>query len=232
MKIVTSLGPNRIERQQLCLRSWISAGHEVVAIQSVGETEKFSPHFPQATFVETDLVGDLFGKPTFVRIKAMTDQAVDGNVLIVNSDIELVGDHANFLSQWSEPQPKVLKMGVRWDVSPKNSRIRTMFKWGVDAFLITPQIAADLPDVGLAIGCPAWDYWIPYHLHTLGYTFVTNKEFYLAHTSHDRAWSNSDYETGLRIMKQHYGIERTPLAHFVQEITGRKSLKNVRRVRR
>lgn len=226
MKIVTSFGPSRLDRQQICLRSWLNAGFEVVSVQSPGEAEKLAPHFPGAHFVETDLVADAFGKPTFVRVKAMTDQAKDCNVLIVNSDLELIGNLVQFRNDWTHPAAKVLKVGIRWDYLNK-TRAKRMFKWGVDAFLITPQIAADLPDVGLAIGCPAWDYWIPYHLVTrCGYSVITNKRYHLKHDIHPRAWSESDYHTGLRIMKEQYGIDKLALANFIQEKTGRKHMKH------
>ena len=230
MRIVTSYGPSRIERQQKCLRSWINAGYEVTAVQSIGEAETLSKSFPQATFVETDLVGDLFGKPSFVRVKALLDQAKTENVLITNSDIELTGDVALFQTDWLEPDARILKVGVRWDSNPRvrGSRI---FKWGLDAFLITPQIAADLPDVGLAIGCPAWDYWIPYHLHMIGYSIVTNSRHNLSHEVHSRAWSDQDYATGLQIMETRYSIGRQQLADFIQEKTGQRHLKHWRHAR-
>lgn len=226
MRIVTSFGPSRIERQQRCLQSWLNAGHEVIAVQSVGEPEKLSPHFLQAKFVETDLVADKFNKPAIPRIKAMIDQATDKNILIVNSDLELVGNPKDFANDWSEPPEKVLKVGIRWDYLPR-TRAKRMFKWGVDAFLITPQIAQDLPDIGLAIACPAWDYFIPYHLVTrCGYTVVTNKRYHLKHDIHPRNWSDTDYHTGLRIMKEQYGIDKLSLANFIQEQTGRKHMKH------
>lgn len=226
MRIVTSYGPNRIDRQQQCLRSWVAAGHEVIAVQSAGEPEKFLPLFPQVKFVETDMVADLFGKPAIPRIKAMIDQAIDQNILIVNSDLELVGNPKDFANDWSEPPAKVLKVGIRWDYLPR-TKAKRLFKWGVDALLITPQIASDLPDIGLAISLPAWDYWIPYHLVTrCGYTVVTNKRYHLKHEIHPRAWSDEDYRTGLRIMKEQYGIDKLALATFIQEKTGRKHMKH------
>lgn len=229
-RIVTSLGPSRIERQQFCMKAWIGAGFEVTAVQSPGEAAVLSPYFAGVQFVETDKVADKFGRPTFVRISGMLEQAKSQNILIVNSDLELTGIMDDFRRDWLAPEAKILKCGVRWDYNEirnrHRSRIRspmaTMFKWGIDAFLITPQIAADLPDIGLAIGMPAWDYWIPWHLiRACGYSLVTNKRQQLLHQSHARAWTHADYMMGLSIMNEVYGCGRQQLADFIQIQTGR-----------
>lgn len=225
MKIVTSFSPSRAERQNQCLASWIKLGCTVVGVQSPGESDRMADLYPSASFVETELVGDLFGKPHFVRMKAIIDQAVDEPILILNSDIEIRMTPDRFSSEWEIPAGKALKVGIRWDVNARTNRYQ-LLKWGIDAFLITPDIAKHLPDIGLTMGCPVWDYWIPWHMHSLGYQILTNKNQGLFHVVHNRNWSMDDYHTGWRLVAEHYGENATDkaLTTFIQNVTGRKRL--------
>lgn len=227
MKIVTSFGPSRIERQQKCLASWIASGCSVTGVQSPGESSALSQSFPQASFIETDLVGDLFDRPKLVRVKALLNQAVDAPILIINSDIEIAVKQSVLNQFWGTVGENELKMGIRWDVHPRMRTVR-LFKWGIDAFLITPKIAESLQDIGMTIGCPAWDYWIPWCLHHLGYKITTNKEIGLMHELHDKGWSKHEYECGLKLCFEHYGVTSQTLTNFVQQITGRTKTHNWR----
>lgn len=227
MKIVTSFSHSRSARQKQCLASWLKHGCEVIGVQSPGESEKLSKVYDAVTFVETDLVGDMFGKPHFVRIKALINQAVDQPILILNSDIEITLSRDQFAADWEVPEGKNLRIGIRWDVNVRTNR-RQLLKWGIDAFLITPQMALVLPDIGLTLGCPVFDYWIPWYLRRLGYGIVTNKNPGLLHHVHHRNWSMDDYHTGWRLMTENYGPEANDknVTEFIQEVTGRKRLSN------
>jgi hypothetical protein len=124
-----------------------------------------------------------------------------------------------------------LKMGIRWDFHPRMPNRKHLFKWGVDAFLITPEIAGSLPDFGFAMGCPGWDYWIPWHLQTLGYQFQTYKDMYLMHEAHRQSWTNADYKAWLDVMSREYKTNNTDVTEFVQRITGREQTRYIRLVR-
>lgn len=225
MKIVTSFSPSRIERQNQCLASWLRMGCEVVGVQSRGESEQMSLLYPGASFVETDLVGDLFGKPHFVRVKALIDQAVSEPVLILNSDIEIRATQDMFTSQWETPETKELKVGIRWEEDLRTGRCQ-LLKWGIDAFLITPEIAAMLPDIGMTMGCPVWDYWVVWYLNSVGYSVVTNTNQGLFHAVHHRNWSMDDYHKGWELMALNYGEDVTDkkVTNFIQSVTGRRHL--------
>jgi hypothetical protein len=224
MRIVTSFGPNRIERLQKCVRSWLNLGCDVTAVQSPGETGKFQQLFPDVQFVETQLVGDLFGRPHSVRLKPMIEQAINEPVLIMNSDIDISSAPAEFAADWEVPCGKVLKMGVRWDYLETTGETH-LLKYGIDAFLITPEMRKCLPDIGMTIGCPAWDYWIPWQLHTCGYTFETKKTPGLRHALHPKAWSDNEYQIGIGLMRKYYHLTNGMLSFFIQETTGRQRLR-------
>ena len=226
MRLVTSFSPSRIERQQVCLESWLESGFKVTGVQSPGEAEVLRSSFPGAELVETDLVGDLFNRPKLVRIKPMADLAIADSapVLIINSDIDIRYNKQTVLQEWSSCPEKTLKVGIRWNYDIAR-RTRQLFKWGIDIFLVTPEIAGILPDIGMTMGCPAWDYWIPWHLHYCGFSIETRSEMTFFHNVHHQNWSKEEYAIGLGLMQTHYGVGRQKLADFIQLKTKRRHLR-------
>jgi len=222
VKFVTSISPRRIDRQKRCIASWLALGFPVVAVQSPGEDKFLKPQFPGVEFVDTQLVGDLFQNYEIARIKPMIDQAVDEEVLILNSDIDIVSDPDVFRKNWTNPDNRELRVGIRWNRNPRTGELK-MFKNGVDAFLITPDMAKVIPDIGLAIGKPAWDYFIPWHLvKNEGYKMTVHKDTpTFIHEEHPQNWSVDDYHRGLKLFETRYGIDRRTLHRFIQASTGR-----------
>ena len=224
MKVVSSLSPSRVERQQKCVQSWASMGFSVTCVQAEGSvTEVMREKFPQVTFAETNKTAVQFGKPNHVRVSALLDQCTSEPILITNSDIEFDGDPEKFQSRWKAPEFGTMLCGVRYDVDQKKPT--KLFKWGIDAFVITPEIASRLPDIGMAIGIPCWDYWIPLHFHKQGWKLLTNKSKGLMHESHVQNWSAEDSRIGYRILQQHYQMTEKQIVHLIQTITGRKHLR-------
>ncbi len=223
MRICTSLGPRRTERQQHCIRSWLDLGCEVVAVQPVGEIERLRPLYPDVTFVETTKVGDVFMHQNLVRINALLDQAHTEPIMIVNSDIEIRSTKEEFYKNWHTTEDKKLLMGIRWDEDPV-TREQKILKYGIDAFLITPAIAKDLNDIGMTMGCPAWDYWIPIHLQRKGYGFVTSKRVEMIHEVHEQNWSRIDFKIGVSLLYKYYNLELKAASKFILQITERLDL--------
>jgi len=222
LKFVTSISPYRLQRQKVCINSWLALGFPVVAVQSPGEEAVLKPHFPGVEFVETRLVGDKFQNYTIARIKPLIDQAVDEEILILNSDIDIVSDPDVFRKNWTDPDKLELRIGIRWNRNPRTGEFK-MFKNGVDAFLITPDMAKVIPDIGLAIGKPAWDYFIPWHLvKKEGYKMTLHKEPpTFIHEEHHQNWSVADYNRGLILFEDNYGVTRETLHRFILVSTGR-----------
>jgi hypothetical protein len=224
LRVVTSFSPSRIDRQKHCLSTWIKAGCQVTAIQSPGEKDLLQGYFSGVEFKETELVGDAFGRPKLVRIKSLTDEAKEETVLILNSDIEIDVPRNIFMSKWNSVEPRTLKNGVRWQRG-RFGRTKTVFKWGIDAFLITPEISRAVTDVGMTMGCPVWDYWIIWYMHTHGFAIKTDLGRCFWHENHDANWSKAEYKTGFDIMMKEYGISESFLTNFIQEVTHRKGIK-------
>ena len=221
MKIVTSISPNRIPRQQKCIASWEAIGNTVIAVQSPGETAKLQILFPTVTFTETDKVGNKFGRLKSVRVCELFKQAKRCNVLVLNSDIEIRSTKEDFDNRWSNPEFDELKMGIRWDEDPNTGEM-TLLKWGIDCFLITPRIANRLEDIGMTMGCPAWDYWVPLVLsQQVNYRLTVNKQPELVHETHEKNWSEKEYRIGVKLLSNACSISPKEASLLIRKLTGR-----------
>ena len=225
LTFVSSFAPTRVERQQICLESWLDHTDKVIGVQSPGETAILQPLFPDVIFIETDQVGDIFGRPKNVRTSAMIAMATAIPVLLINSDIEVRQSVQEFAFQWSVPAAKILKVGIRTDHHPQTKEER-VFKWGIDAFLLTPPMVPLLPDIGMTMGCPGWDYWIPYQLHQYGYRVKTIKDPTLIHELHPRNWSSESHELANVLLESNYSVHRKEIVRHIQRVTHRQSTPN------
>lgn len=228
MKFLTSIGPSRIPRQQLCIRSWQKYGGSVTAVQSAGESAKLRRYFPRVEFVETDLVGDVFDRPFAPRIAAFFPHVTEPAILI-NSDIQVNAQSAQWFNGLWSPEPDVLKVGIRWDHS--RSKLRWVpQRWGIDAFLLTPEFASRIPDIGMTIGVPCWDYWLPWHcVMNLGMTVQStfNRSFkMLMHETHQMGWGRDLHKRAMDIFEPIAKLAGWEMDKMVQEWTGRTGWTN------
>lgn len=220
--IATSFSPSRIERQQQCLQTWRDYGCDVIAVQSIGEASLLEQHFKDVKFIETDQVGDLFGCPKMVRITELIKLGKEKPVVILNSDIHIQA--FDFTKRWSSIVPGEMRIGIRWDILGR-FKSRRMFKWGIDAFQITPELSEFFPDIGLTMGCPVWDYWMVWYANENGFSIHTDSSRGLYHEQHDQNWSKQNYNRGFEIVKQHHGIGHDYLTNYIQKVTKRSHLK-------
>ncbi len=221
MKIVTSISPKRIERQQKCIASWEAIGCSITSVQSQGEAAILEPLFPNVSFTETDKVGDVFGRRKSVRVCELFKQAERSNIIVLNSDIEIRSTKEDFEARWSNPEFDELKLGIRWDEDPVTGRME-LLKWGIDCFLITPRIAKRLEDIGMTMGCPAWDYWVPLVLtEQANYKVTTNKQPELIHELHEKNWSEKEYRIGIRLLQKACSMHSKDASLLIRKITGR-----------
>jgi len=220
MIAVTSLSHGRIDRQQYCINTWLAKGLRVIAVQCPGETESLRPHFPNVTFKEYTLpTSNIFSKNT-PTIDSMAYQAIEEKdaVLLINSDISIKDSDLMFQQHWVV-QPKTLSLGVRQDANP-GSKKRKQQKWGIDAFLVTPEMAQTIPDIGFRIGLPGWDFWIVYHFHLLGYAIHVTKSR-LFHENHPKGWNEADQMAYRCLVQTRYNVTRNMLPYFILDVTNR-----------
>jgi hypothetical protein len=197
---VTSLSrlPHHMTRQTLCLDSWKAFGLDVVAVNTTDEIEELRERYPQVdqwiesnqTAVEFEAIGDT--KRT-QYINTLVDVAVilDRPVLIINSDVELYGDKSAIVDRMGERR---LVVGIRWNYSGKEYALAEREKWGLDAFVMTPEMVQTLPRLPFAIGRPVWDYWLPKHFIDLGYTMEFIGDPMLYHHRHQLHWSREEWQ--------------------------------------
>lgn len=223
MRICTSISPRRKERQQKCIQSWLMLGCTVTAVQTTEEISIIQQDYPEVNFVVTDRVGTVFNRPNLVSINVLLDQAREEDILILNSDVEIRTTVGELNRVWHPIDSNTLMMGIRWEEDPVTKSLK-LLKYGIDAFLITPQIASDLNDIGMTMGCPAWDYWIPIHLQRKGYKIHTSKHLSLFHEIHQQNWNKQDFSVGVNLLQKHYGLSLKEASAFILNITERNNL--------
>jgi hypothetical protein len=219
MKFITSLHHKRIERQQYCLNTWMKFSTNIVAVQAEHEIEVLRNIFPFVKFVVGE-VSDKFSKPT-PKITELIKQA-DEPSLLINSDISVKDKE---LSSWNYEE-KVIKLGIRLDYRPVPPQTKHKQKYGIDAFLIGPDMIPLLPDLDFCIGCPGWDFWLPYHLWAYHDYQIRTPSCNFLHELHPIGWTEAD-QRSYRERLQGYGYKLTPsmLAAFILDITNRNHLK-------
>jgi hypothetical protein len=205
-KAVTALSelPHHLTRQTTCLDSWVRFGLSVIAVNTPDQIKRLRPLYPQVSqWIESNEVTSDYDRPTqkIVRLcRVATD--IDMPVLMINSDIEIHGTHEQLLNRIGDNNCVV---GIRFNYT--GERVTAVREpYGLDAIVVTPEMAETLPAIGFGIGRPMWDTWIPYHFRKLGYTleFIGEPLFY--HEAHGVFWSQEDWELGARCVVEECGV--------------------------
>jgi len=220
MRFITALGKNRIERQQFCIGTWKPFASEIVACNTAEDIAVLKPYFPDVRFEECPphLTGEkLYSRPDRVSIYAL---AQCGPGLLVNSDIKIDGiTESEFSSMWA-PVDRTLKIGIRYDFDGPGKR-KTLNRYGIDAFLLTEQIIARIPNLGFIIGTSVWDYWLTWHMTAREAYHLTTIHGHLLHLTHQSSWNDADTEIGEKLMSHHYAISHKTLSSVIRVLTGR-----------
>lgn len=201
---VTSLAPRKCHRQTAALNSWVDFGLTVHAVNTAAEIETLRMLYPQVDhWHASEEQSQDFSKRT-ATINSLIDMAIrlDRTVLVINSDCETYGN-PNLVSSFLAD--KTLVFGIRYNYIGNRHFSPAREEWGLDCFVVTPEMAATVPRLGLGIGSPVWDYWIPLHFQSRGYSVVTPEHAWLFHRSHPLAWNQDDWLSGARIVQEHYG---------------------------
>jgi len=207
--LVTSFSPTRLEAQDKAVQSWKQHGLSFRAVQCIGED------------YAKDFTDDIeWVKPNLhwsKRTPSLMDifKTIDSTTTLINSDIELE-DHLDW-----KPESNVLRIGIRTDYCPQFTQLN---KYGIDAYLITPEIAAALTNNSIwALGIPGWDYWVVYKLLSLGYTLDVVKKGFL-HAAHKEQWNKNDYRRCSKLLEFEFDVPVQDIADTIQELTDRTHL--------
>ena len=193
LKVVTALSqlPKHLERQSICLDSWLAFGVEIYAMNTAAEISSLRDRYPQVAhwIANEELCSlDHYAYPTqLIRNMARLAIDLDDTVLLINSDIELHGLRS-ILDKYLRDDTQV--MGIRWDYVGEDRKAATQFQWGIDLFSFTPNMARALPaDFPFAVGHPVWDYAVPMFSLMAGFKLQFVHERLLYHQAHDIHWS-------------------------------------------
>lgn len=204
---VTSLNPNpaRWDRQLRCLESWQRFGLQVIAVNTREELDRLQ--LPAGvTGLACDTLATIYDRPTQLITTLLRAGAATGlPTLLINSDIELHGpvsvldDALNY--------PDRLGIGVRYNHDahqPRSAASREPY--GLDVFLVTPELIRDLDDAPFSIGKPVWDYWFPHWARSHGVKFHWIEEPCFFHESHPLGWTPHEWHIGNNAFGQQYGV--------------------------
>lgn len=196
---VTSLYAGNVERQRQCLQSWRDFGLTIASVNSGQEWQSVLTAFDDLV----DYWMPCQTTPPTIKRMAMTSQEL-GTVLLINSDIEIYGKQQRLMDRI---KPRTLTMGVRLNYFD-DTRDASRERYGIDAFVIAPEMANDLPSLPLRIGRPVWDYWLPLHFRERYRLDVIGNELFF-HKQHAMRWSAEDWDVAAEIIANHYHVSLT-----------------------
>lgn len=195
---VTSITRN-VDRK--VLQSWVQFGLRIVCVQTTAEVKELRSEVPEVSeWVECDELSE-HSKPS-QRIYRLLRVAVEKNtpILLINSDCELHGSNL-----WIPASRKIIVWQRRnYTDVPGDGSLELD---GLDAFLVWPEHAACVNDIGLAIGRPFWDYWLPYLIESLGFQIDWRPEPLIYHRAHPIRWSNEDWKYGYNLFRAQLGYD-------------------------
>lgn len=201
---VTSLSPKHGRSQVRALNSWHKFGVDIVSVNTKSEVDKLYREYPQVTdwVANDDEVCWGSGRrtqPVRRLVQVATDMARP--IFIVNSDIEVYGDHRLL----TLPNENVT-LGIRWNYDQFLSS-KEEFQWGFDVVGLTPEHARKVPaNCTFGIGQPVWDYAVPM-LMSDSFNVVHEPLFY--HQIHSLNWDEKAWAEGAEIFAQWFG----PISH-------------------
>jgi hypothetical protein len=199
---VTSLSPSEasIERQSKAVESWVKFGLTIVSVNQASEMPKLKRLYPQVSrWIRCK------ERVPLIRTLATVAVKLDRTILLINSDIEIYGQHERLAKHLADPLSQTV--GIRFNYANNDYESSVIEPHGLDVFSFTPAMARSLPVSPLCIGKPVWDYWVPCHFRSLGYEFQFIGEPMFFHSKHDIQWSGEDWMTGARWLEANYPSE-------------------------
>lgn len=193
------------KNQPRCLDSWKNLGLTIYAVNTDEQIDLLKDYYPQVDYwIPNNDVATKYKAPT-QKISSLLQVSVliDKPILLINSDIEIYGDQKVLLDCFDE---KYVVVGIRQnylDIT-RHSKIED---YGLDAFLLYPEIVKKLPHMHYGIGKPFWDYWLPYSCINLGYRTKWIGEPYFYHEVHPVHWTQPEWHMGRIWFENLFNIE-------------------------
>lgn len=191
---VTSLSPLACHREseRAAIKSWQAIGLEILSVNLPEETARLASEYPDIAFAIGEPASG-FGRRT-PTINSLLDHGYGRDILLVNSDCSIHAEASVLVA------PSVL-LRYNWKAARQNTKRE---QWGLDAFVLTPDLVRTIPRLPFGIGQPMWDYWIAWHLEQhCDLNWIG--EPVLFHKAHGLNWTPNDCWIGREWIKEHYG---------------------------
>lgn len=201
IKLVTSLSPKRIERQQECLESWRKYDVEILAIQGEPEIEKIQSLFPDVNMISTGNVSRTWSKTTNPNMIELIKQTEHSDIVLINSDIKLNYPDGVFEKVWGAGPPDRVDCAIRYNIGTK----KRFEKCGIDVFKLPQGTIERLAGIKsfFFIGLPGWDYWLPYSICAMrGMKLATHFHISVEHEDHQDRWHSDDTKKSYALMQR------------------------------
>lgn len=197
---VTSISPRpkHHEVQRDCISSWMRLGLDVITGNMASELAMVRDIYPEVRSIEV-AASESYATPT-PRIRDLVGLHGGNAILLINSDIAIHGHQARIVDAIANRRPTAF-IRHNWETHPGRN---AMEKWGIDAFLLFPDQIETLPELDFAVGQPMWDYWVPFHLESIGCPIDWVGDPYCFHRSHPVHWSVDSIRIGQSMMRDHY----------------------------
>lgn len=203
--IVTSLSllPHHQAVQSRCLKSWMRLGRRIISGNTPNDIKELQTQYPNVRFLPVS-PSQSFDRP-LARIHELMQLGDGKPVLLINSDIEILGD-GSLIAAAANDGRALAGLRYNWKDHRGNANLE---QWGIDAFLLHPKQIATFPSLDFAIGETMWDYWIPYHFSTIGEPLEWIGEPYFYHESHPVHWRVESLDTSRAMLSPYYNTPAT-----------------------
>jgi hypothetical protein len=200
--VVTSLIPRACRQQSAAVNSWHNHGFEVVSVNTPEEIETTRFLYPQVDrwIAESDLPPHYGKKTQWIHRLIQVSLELSKDVWIINSDCLLIGDQSITRAAMSRGPAIIPRFNYERSLDDAEQE-----QWGLDAFYLPKDLAAQIPETCYAIGIPFWDYWLAWWLEQRRrISWVGAKILY--HKSHPLRWSTEEWLFGRDWFQATYGV--------------------------
>lgn len=182
--LVTSISPHdyHIESQNRALKTWANTGLKIISVNNREEIDVLRDLYPNVD----NWVEHHGHKAPEIQSLVNISINLDKPILIINSDIEI------FLNAPLELVPSI---GIRNNYDRYYNKA-SLESYGIDVFLLTPEISEKLCYQFLKIGSPFWDWSLTFDLIELcDVKQITYPIFF--HKNHPLNWNKSTHKKNM-----------------------------------
>lgn len=181
--------------QRLCAKSWIEAGFTPVSVNSRREIEASPEIVDLASALGVEVVPvdrdahAIAGRANVFLTDVLAvgiKVSAAGPFAITNADIFLDGA---VIAGVAGLGPREFFMRRRIEIVSPENRDGQGYSGGFDFFALHSAAAAAIPDIGLLIGAPWWDHYLPILLTDHGCKRAGDIEGGVYHLEHEDRWN-------------------------------------------